>query len=103
MRSDPKNIIKKLRGIPLKPLEIGDPVDIRLAEFEGELKMIEENDRQLEIKREHNFAQMRAARERQLQELYREQERQREIEKQRLKNLGKARKVLRKMRENGET
>jgi hypothetical protein len=101
--SDIRKAIKKIRGIPPKPIKITDPVDIRIAEFAGELKMLEEHDKQLAIKQEHNFAQMKAGKERQLQEIYREQERQREIEKKRLKNLGKARKVLRKMRENGET
>jgi len=99
--TDPKRIIKRIRGIPLKPLEVTDPIDIRLAEAQGEIQMWEQHQRQLEIKREHNFQKMQAARQRQLETMAREEERQHEIEKQRLKNLSKARRTLRKMRENG--
>jgi len=100
MTTDPRKIIKKIRGIPLTPLEITDPFDIKLAEAQAMIAKEEEYEAQLVIKRDANFRKAQAARERSLEEKAREAERQREFEKKRLKNLAKARRKLAKMREN---
>jgi hypothetical protein len=99
MRTDVRNVIKRIRGIPSKPLAIADPVDIRLAEAQGDIYLWEQHEKQKEIVRDRNFAKAQEARARQLEAKAAEEERQREIEKARLKNLSKARRVLRKMRE----
>ena len=98
MTTDPRKIIKKARGIPLKPLEIEDPIDILLAEAYENISKEDEHEKQLKIKRDRNFAKAQAARERSLEAKAREEERQREIEKKRLKNLKKARRKLARMR-----
>ncbi len=95
-----KRAIKKIRGIPRKPLEVVDPVDIRLAEAKGLIRMDEEYQRQVEFVRDRNFKKAQEARAKILEEARVEQERQNEIAYERLKNLKRARKVLARKRED---
>jgi hypothetical protein len=96
--TDIRKVIKRIRNIPRTPVEITDPVDIRLAEARGEMRMDEEYQKQVNIIRDRNFKKAQEARARMLEDARAEQERQDDIVYDRLKNLKKARKVLERMR-----
>jgi hypothetical protein len=96
--SDVRKAIKKIRGIPTKPLEVTDPVDIRLALAAGEIHMHDQYQGQVEIIRDRNFEKAKEARARNIEMRQRERERQEQIAEDRLKNLKKARKALERKR-----
>ena len=89
-----KQIIRKIKKQHIDPLEIVDPMDIRLAHVAETVRLGEMHEQQLEIKRQHNFEEMQRGKERQLEDIRAEKIRQE------LKSLKKARKVLAKMRDN---
>lgn len=97
--SSVQRAIKKIRGIPRKPLVIADPVDIRLAEARGQIHMDEEYQRQVEFIRDRNFKKAQEVRAKMLEDARIEQERQQDIAYERLKNLKKARKALERKRD----
>ena len=100
--TDIRHVIKHIRRIPIRPLEITDLVDIRLAEARAQMAAGDLYDSQVEIVRDRNLKAAQDARERWSKAREEEERRQEEIAKERLKNLTKARRKLRKMRENVE-
>lgn len=81
---------------PRKPLEKA------LALYKAEAYKQESWERDKKIKRADNFKKAVAAREVQLEEIRAEKERKALIAEQRLENLQKARKALKRMRKKGE-
>lgn len=102
MSNPVQDAIKRVRHIPKKPLVITDPVDIRLAEARAQMAIGDLYESQVEIVRDRNFKLAQEARQRNVEARQEEERRQEEIAQTRLKNLTKARKKLRKMRENVE-
>ena len=98
--TDIQKVIKHIRGISTKPLVITDPVDARIAEAKAQMAMGDIYDSQVEIIRDRNFRLAQDARQRNIEARKEEERRQEEIATQRLKNLVRARKALRKMRLN---
>jgi hypothetical protein len=94
------NILKRIKHIPKKPLVIADPVDIRIAEAKAQMAIGDLYDSQVDVVRQRNFQLAQETRSRNIELRAEEERRQDDIAKQRLKNLSKARKVLRKMRTN---
>ena len=95
--TDPRKVIKRIRKVGI-PLDIEDPVDVRLAEAEGQFTLYDEFQSQVAIIRDRNLDKAKQAREVQLELRRYEKERMEEINEERLKNLKKARKKLARMR-----
>jgi hypothetical protein len=101
--TDIRKVIKSIRHIGKQPQK--DPqtmIELLIAAQKARERTVDlwENDKR--IKREHNFALMKAAQEERLERIRLEKERQEEVNQTRLKNLKKGRRKLARMRENGE-
>lgn len=91
--TDIRKVIKKIRQIPPKPIEVVEDDVIRLAEARGFDKMDALYRSQVEITRQRNFEKAQQALQAKRDEKRAEEERQEEIMRVRLKNLKKARKA----------
>jgi hypothetical protein len=98
----PKNIIKRIRGIPKKRRKMENPVDalrVLLKAAEERQKVYERDKIRV---RDRNFNKARETRARNIAEVKiaqeEEQARQDDIQKTRIKNLRRARRKLRKLR-----
>jgi len=93
--TDARDVIKRIRKVgKLVEEPPTDPVGVFIDEW-NKRKLWE---RDKIIKRDQNFKLMKAGKDRQLEAIHAERERQEEIRSQRLDNLAKARKVLKKKR-----
>ena len=93
--TDARDVIKRVRKVGLLVEEPpSDPVGVIIDTWRT--RQLWERDKI--IKRDQNFQKMKAARERQVEVIRAAKERQEEIRLERLDNLAKARKVLKKKR-----
>lgn len=96
-----KKVLRHVRNIHVNPPE-ADPVDVRLAERAGELRLWEMHRAGIELVRDRNFEKAKLVRAQNIENrrIERENEniRQEQIEKTRMKNLKKARRALERKR-----
>lgn len=96
-----KKVLRRIRNVHVSP-PVADPVDVRIAERAGELRLWEMHQAGIELVRDRNFEKAKLVRAQNIENrrIERENEniRQEQIEKTRMKNLRKARRALERKR-----
>jgi hypothetical protein len=95
-----KKAIRKVRRKPTTPVKVENPIIKIIALYKASQYKQAFWERDKKIVRDDNFKKALIARREQIKEINAEKERQVEIAEQRLQNLKKARRKLKRLREN---